>query len=36
MPPHVIGEIQEYPSAETLNEYDSKYAELLKTLQSRK
>jgi hypothetical protein len=28
----VIGEIKEYPSAETLNAYDAKYAEVMKTL----
>ena len=33
-PPHVIGEINEYPSAATLNAYDAKYAEVLKNLQS--
>ena len=32
-PPHVIGEIKEYPSAETLNAYDAKYAEVMKALQ---
>jgi para-nitrobenzyl esterase len=32
-PPHVIGDIKEYPSAETLNAYDAKYAEVMKTLQ---
>jgi len=31
-PPHVIGEIKEYPSAETLNAYDAKYAEVMKAL----
>ena len=31
-PPHVIGEIKEYPSAGTLNAYDAKYAEVMKTL----
>jgi para-nitrobenzyl esterase len=32
-PPHVIGDIKEYPSAETLNAYDAKYAEVMKALQ---
>jgi para-nitrobenzyl esterase len=31
-PPHVIGEIKEYPSAETLNAYDAQYAKILATL----
>jgi para-nitrobenzyl esterase len=31
-PPHYIGEIKQYPGNETLNAYDAKYAELLKTL----
>ena len=30
--PHVLGEIKEHPTAQTLNAYDAKYAELLKTL----
>ena len=29
--PHVLGEIKGHPAAETLNAYDAKYAELLKT-----
>ena len=33
--PHILGEIKEHPSAETLNAYDAKYAELLKTLLSK-
>jgi para-nitrobenzyl esterase len=31
-PPHVIGDIKEFPSAETLNAYDAKYAEVMKGL----
>jgi len=31
-PPHYIGEIKEYPGNDTLNAYDAKYAEMLKTL----
>ena len=31
-PPHVLGEIKEYPGADVLNAYDAKYAEVLKTL----
>jgi para-nitrobenzyl esterase len=31
-PPHILGEVNEYPTADTLNAYDGKYAELLKTL----
>jgi para-nitrobenzyl esterase len=30
--PHVIGDIKEFPSADTLNAYDAKYAEVMKTL----
>lgn len=32
MPPHVIGEIQEYPSAETLNAFDAQYEKILASL----
>ena len=31
-PPHILGAIKEYPGADVLNAYDSKYAELLATL----
>ena len=31
-PPHVIGAIKEYPSAEVLNGYDAQYAKILATL----
>jgi para-nitrobenzyl esterase len=31
-PPHFLGEITEWPGAAALNEYDAKYAELLKSL----
>jgi para-nitrobenzyl esterase len=31
-PPHVLGEIREYPSTETLNAYDDRYAQLLAAL----
>ena len=31
-PPHVLGTIQEHPSADVLNAYDAKYAEVLKNL----
>lgn len=34
-PPHVLGEIREYPSTETLNAYDEQYAQLLATLTAR-
>jgi len=33
-PPHILGEITEHPSLEVLNAYDSKYADVLKTLSS--
>jgi para-nitrobenzyl esterase len=33
-PPHILGEIKEYPSAETLNAYDAQYAKLMMTLTS--
>ena len=33
-PPHILGTIQEHPSAEVLNAYDPKYAEVLKNLTS--
>jgi para-nitrobenzyl esterase len=32
-PPHILGEINEPPSTETLNAYDPTYAEVLETLQ---
>jgi len=35
MPPHVIGDIKEYPSAETLNAFDAPYAKILATLTSQ-
>jgi carboxylesterase type B len=31
-PPHVIGDIKEYPSAGTLNAFDDQYAKLIATL----
>jgi para-nitrobenzyl esterase len=31
-PPHVLGEIKEYPSNEVLNAYDAQYAKILATL----
>jgi para-nitrobenzyl esterase len=31
-PPQILGEINEHPSADVLNAYDAKYAEMLKTL----
>jgi para-nitrobenzyl esterase len=31
-PPHVLGEIKEYPSADVLNAYDAQYAKILATL----
>jgi para-nitrobenzyl esterase len=34
-PPHVLGEIKEYPSAETLNTYDRQYSELLARLRDQ-
>jgi para-nitrobenzyl esterase len=33
-PPHVLGDIREYPSAETLNAYDAAYAKILATLRN--
>ena len=33
-PPHFIGEIKEYPGNDTLNAYDAKYAEVMKSLQN--
>ena len=33
-PPHILGSVKEYPTIETLNAYDPKYAELLKTLRN--
>jgi len=35
-PPHILGEINEYLSPETLNAYDAKYAEILKGLKQGK
>jgi para-nitrobenzyl esterase len=35
-PPHVIGEIREYPSAETLNAFDGEYAKILAGLRGVK
>ncbi len=32
MPPHILGEIQDHPGADTLNAYDQPYAKLLATL----
>jgi para-nitrobenzyl esterase len=34
-PPHVIGDIQEYPSAETLNAFDERYAKQMETLMAQ-
>jgi para-nitrobenzyl esterase len=34
MPPHVLGEINEYPSADVLNAYDDRYKGILATLTS--
>jgi carboxylesterase type B len=31
-PPHVIGDIKEYPSNDVLNAYDAQYAKILATL----
>ena len=31
-PPHFIGDIKEYPGNDTLNAYDAKYAEVMKSL----
>ncbi len=33
-PPHILGEIKEYPGTGTLNAYDARYAEILATLKS--
>ncbi len=33
-PPHILGDIKEYPSVETLNAYDAPYSEILETLRS--
>lgn len=35
-PPHVLGEIKEFPSPETLNAYDAQYAKILATLTAPK
>jgi para-nitrobenzyl esterase len=35
-PPHILGEIKEFPSAQTLNAYDEPYAKLLSTLKAGK
>ncbi len=34
MPPHILGEVNEYPSADVLNAYDDRYKQLLTTLTS--
>jgi len=34
MPPHILGEVNEYPSADVLNAYDGQYQKLLATLTS--
>ncbi len=34
MPPHILGEVNEYPSADVLNAYDERYMKLLDTLTS--
>ena len=34
--PHVIGDIKEYPSAETLNGFDAQYDKILMTLGVKK
>ena len=36
MPPHVIGDIKEYPSSETLNAFDAQYDKILATLGIKK
>jgi para-nitrobenzyl esterase len=33
-PPHILGDIREYPSADTLNAYDAAYAKILATLRN--
>jgi para-nitrobenzyl esterase len=33
-PPHILGEVNEYPSADVLNAYDDRYKQLLTTLTS--
>ena len=35
-PPHVIGDIKEYPTAETLNGFDAEYQKLMETLVAQK
>jgi para-nitrobenzyl esterase len=35
-PPHVIGEITEYPSTDVLNAFDAQYDKILMTLGIRK
>lgn len=35
LPPHVLGEVNEYPSADVLNAYDEQYKKILATLTSR-
>ena len=35
VPPHVIGDINEYPSAETLNAFDERYAKQMETLMAQ-
>ena len=32
MPPHILGEVNEYPSADVLNAYDEPYKQLLAKL----
>jgi para-nitrobenzyl esterase len=34
MPPHILGEVNDYPSADVLNAYDDRYMQLLATLTS--
>ena len=35
-PPHVIGDIKEYPSSETLNAFDAQYQKIVTTLGIKK
>lgn len=35
-PPHILGEIKEFPGAQTLNAYDEQYAKILSTLKAAK
>ena len=35
-PPHILGEIKEFPGAPTLNAYDEQYAKILSTLKAGK